>query len=179
MKTTTATSHHRKHNAASGQPATIYHVALPANNPKETARALARILGGEAMPFPVIPGAWMAWSGDGVTEIEVTPRGLGYKRANPGSVPDMVSTVQDPVATDWHLAVGTSVVAAEVVRIAEHAGWPAQICDRKGLFEVVEVWVDDKCLIEVLDPGMQTRYRAAFTPRKWKLALEQIETTAA
>jgi hypothetical protein len=131
------------------------------------------------MPFPVIPGAWMAWSGDGVTEIEVTPRGLGFKRANPGIVPDVVSTPQDRGATGWHLAVGTSVVAAEIVRIAERAGWPAQICDRKGLFEVVEIWVDDTCLIEVLDPAMQTRYRASFTPRKWKLALQQIETTAA
>jgi hypothetical protein len=179
MRGTTARSQHTKHNSASGQAATIYHVALPANNPQSTARTLAEILGGEAMPFPVIPGAWMAWSADGASEIEVTPRGLGFKRANPGSVPEVVSTAQDRGATGWHLAVGTSVDAAEVVRIAERAGWPAQICDRKGLFEVVEVWVDDTCLIEVLDPGMQTCYRAAFTPRKWKLALQQIETTAA
>jgi hypothetical protein len=35
----------------------IHHVSLPAKDPKFAAETLARILGGEAMPFPVITGA--------------------------------------------------------------------------------------------------------------------------
>lgn len=150
----------------------IQHVSLPANDPPSAATTLARILGGEAMPFPVVPGAWIAWSSDGVTELEVVPRGLGYKRAAAGKEPEAARTVTDAGPSGWHVAIGTSIAATDVVRFAQAAGWPAQICDRAGFFELVEVWIDDACLVEVLDPPMLQRYRAAFSAQSWKAALE-------
>ncbi|HME70035.1 MAG TPA: hypothetical protein VKM54_09225 [Myxococcota bacterium] len=155
----------------------IYHVALPADDPQQTAEVLATILDGEAMPFPPIPRAWMAWSGDGVTEIEVVPRGLGFRYADAMPEPDWVATDQDRSATGWHLAIGTTVAAPAVLRIAEEAGWPAQICDRRGFFQLVEVWVDGICRIEVLDPEMQAHYRTAFTQQTWKRTLQEMAPT--
>jgi hypothetical protein len=152
----------------------IQHVSLPVNHPKSAAAALAQILHGEAMPFPVVPGAWIVWSEDETTELELVPRGLGYKRAAAGKEPEAVRTVVDAVPTGWHVAIGTTRAAADVVRLAHAAGWPAQICDRAGFFELVEVWIDDACLVEVLDPPMLQRYRAAFSARSWKAALQQM-----
>ena len=152
----------------------IYHAAVPANDPESAAETLARIMGGEAMPFPVVPGAWVAWSGDGVTEIEIVPRGHGFARADAGKEPDWVPSHEGLTASGWHVAVGTEVASEDVVRIASEAGWPARICDRAGFFEIIEVWVDDCGLVEVLDPKMQTRYREAFSPQTWKAALQAM-----
>lgn len=152
----------------------IYHVSLPATDPQFAAETLARILEGEAMAFPVVPGAWMAWSGDGLTEIEVTQRGSGYGRGEPGREPAWRKTQDDGALSGWHLAIGTTLPAEEVVRISRDAGWPAQVCDRKGFFEVTEVWIDDLSMVEVLDPTMQAAYRASFTPDKWRAVLAQM-----
>jgi len=54
----------------------IAHASIPADDPKTVAHVLADMLQGEALPFPPAgPSAWMAWSGDGALELEVTPRG--------------------------------------------------------------------------------------------------------
>lgn len=152
----------------------IYHAAIPANNPKSAAETLARIMGGEAMPFPVVPDAWVAWSGDGVTEVEIVRRGHAFARAEEGKEPRLVAADEGLSASGWHVAIGTEVAADEVVRIAREAGWPAQICDRAGFFEIVEVWIDDCSLVEVLDPSMQQRYRNAFSRETWKNALQAM-----
>jgi len=149
----------------------IYHAAIPANDPKSAAEALAQIMGGEAMPFPVVPESWIAWSGDGETELEVVPRGHGFARADGGKEPRWVPASEGLGASGWHVAIGTERAAQDVVRIARAAGWPAQICDRAGFFEIIEVWVDDCSLVEVLDPNMQRRYREAFSRETWKAAL--------
>ena len=156
----------------------IYHAAIPANHPRSAAETLAQIMGGEAMPFPVVPDAWIAWSSDGVTELEIVPRGYGFARADDGKEPRWIAGHAGTTASGWHVAVGTNVAANEVVRIARGAGWPAQICDRAGFFDIVEVWVDDCGLVEVLDPGMQQRYRKAFSRETWKAALQAIASGA-
>ena len=152
----------------------IYHAAVPANDPKSAAEALARIMGGEAMPFLVVPNSWIAWSGDGVTELEIVPRGRGFARADGGKEPSWVPGHEGLTASGWHVAIGTDLAAEDVVRIAREAGWPAQICDRAGFFDIVEVWVDDCGLVEVLDPNMQKRYRDAFSRNTWKAALKAM-----
>ena len=153
----------------------IHHVSLPAKNPKSTAEALARILGGEAMPFPVVAGAWMAWSSDGVTELEILPITLGGT-PNPvaGREPLMVPIEDGNRLNAWHLAISTEVRAAEIVRIAREAGWRAEICDRAGYFTLVEIWIDGCTMIEVLDQEMLARYKATFDAVKWKAMLAAV-----
>jgi hypothetical protein len=88
----------------------IHHVSLPAGNPKFVAETLARILGGEAMPFPVITGAWIAWAGDGVTEIEVIAADQGYQpNIEPGKEPAIVSTKSADAPSGRHVAISTDV----------------------------------------------------------------------
>ena len=144
----------------------IFHAALPAENPEAAARTLARIMGGEAMPFPPGPGCWMAWSADGATELELMPRGLTFQRGE--KEVDLVQVDPLPRSTDWHVALGTSVAADEVLRIAEAAGWPARICHRADFFRVIEVWMEGATMLEVLDPAMQDEYRRSMTPQNWR-----------
>lgn len=144
----------------------IFHAALPAEHPENAARTLARMLGGEAMPFPPGPGSWMAWSKDGATELELMPRGMQFVRGE--SEVDMVGGQDSPRHSGWHVAIGTEVAADDVLRIAAEAGWPARICHRADFFRVIEVWVDGVQMLEVLDPAMQDEYRRSMTPANWK-----------
>jgi hypothetical protein len=157
----------------------IHHVSFPAKDPKFAAETLARILGGEAMPFPVITGAWITWAGDGVTEIEILPVDQAYQpNVEPGREPTIVPTKSAEVPSGWHVAISTDVPALEIVRIARDAGWRAEICDRAGYFSLVEVWIDGNVLIEVFDPKMITRYNQTFTAKTWKAMLRETPLEA-
>jgi hypothetical protein len=152
----------------------IHHISLPARDPKSTAETLAKMLGGEAMPFPVITGAWIAWAADGMTEVEVVTAAQGYQpNLEVGREPTMVPTSSADGPTGWHVAISTNVPASDVVRIAREAGWRAEICDRAGYFSLVEVWIDGNVMIEVFDPEMISRYHQTFTARTWKAMLQE------
>ena len=153
----------------------IIHASIPADDPKRAADVLAQILGGEAMPFPPGgPDAWMAWSGDGTLELEVVRRG------------DLLACEEDEGAwraaghkqrnSECHLAIGVARTADEIIAIARDAGWPARLCSRgKGLFELVEVWVDGCFLLELFDPVQAAHYERVVTPATWKQFLAQME----
>lgn len=146
----------------------IFHAALPADHPESAARTLARMLGGEAMPFPPGPGSWMAWSADGRTELELMPRGLQFVQGE--KEVDLLPAAHPARNSDWHVAIGTCIDGEEVLRIAVAAGWPARICHRGDFFRVIEVWVDGVTMLEVLDPAMQAEYQRSMTPSNWKRA---------
>jgi hypothetical protein len=156
----------------------IAHASIPADDPGRAAAVLAEIMGGEALPFP--PGgedSWMAWSGDGQVELEITRRGLAVTRGAEELEwrPDGVSRRLSEV----HLALCVERPAEEVVAIAARAGWPARASDRgNGVFEVTEVWVDGAFVIEVMDPAQTARYRQAVTAENWKRILTMMTGAA-
>jgi hypothetical protein len=54
------------------------------------------------------------------------------------------------------------------VALAHAAGWHARICNRGGLFHVVEVWVENAYRVECLDPTQLADYRRSMTVDNWK-----------
>jgi hypothetical protein len=144
----------------------IVHVSIPADDCRAVAQVLAEMMGGGTVPFP--PGgseAWSAWSRDAQNQIVVTPRGHYMV---PGEREMEWSASHARVrASETHLALSVERSAAEVVALAEAAGWLARICDRGGFFHVVEVWVEGAYLIEVLDPGLAEDYRRSMTVENW------------
>src|SRR4051812_2048384 len=63
--------------------------------------------------------------------------------------------------TEAHIAVGIDRPVDEILALASHAGWPAEVHDRGGFFSVVEVWVEGAFLIEFLDPEQVANYLLA------------------
>lgn len=146
----------------------LFHASIPARDPAATAAAIARLWNGESLPFPPVPGAWIAFAGDDRgTQIEVYPAEIALV---PGPV-EVAGTAADPaLPSGVHLAIGVPHTAEQVVAIASEMGWTARVCDRGGFFGVVEVWIDDRLMIEALTPEMQRAYVAAMTPANWKRA---------
>lgn len=147
----------------------IHHVSIPARDPHAAAEALAELMRGKCYPFPgPVPGAFMAVSGDAHgTMIEVYPETAVFR---PGEgTEEVVASVGAPIGEHaFHLLLSVPVDAAAVARIGARMGWRTQRCGRgekasgEVLFEVIELWVDNRLLIEVATPEMLPAYADLF-----------------
>ena len=153
----------------------IAHASIPADDPKKVAEVLADIFQGEALPFPPAgKDAWMAWSGDGAIELEISKRGLvmTYGEEEAEWQPDGITRR----LTETHLAICVERLASEVIAIAKAAGWPVRHCDRgNGVFQLTEVWVEGAFVIEVMDPAQTAHYRKVVTLENWKKFLPLMQ----
>src|SRR6266545_3589334 len=121
----------------------IAHVSMPADDCALVARVLAEMMEGGALRFPPGgPDAWNAWSRENDLQIVVTPRG-SFMVPGPDEMAWIARDVEKERAWETHFALCVERPAAEIVAIAERAGWQARICDRGGFFHVVEVWVEN------------------------------------
>jgi len=149
----------------------IAHVSLPADDCQLVAQTLAEMLGGGALPFPPGgPDAWNCWSKHNDFQIVVTPRGQLLVPGPSEQVWRPRATRDMERAAESHFAMAVERPWTEIVALAEAAGWRARRCDRGGLFELVEVWVENAYLVEVLDPDQLAAYRRSMTVENWKRA---------
>ena len=154
----------------------IHHLSIAAREPQKAAEVLAELMGGKAVPFPPNPGSFFALQlDDHGSGVEVYPAGTHLE---PGGA-EGGGFVRDPTpkrgygATHFALSVATD--AKKVEAIAKHAGWHCVTCDR-GPFHVIEVWVENDTMVEVLPPEFAAEY-VAFTQPKNVLA--RLADTAA
>jgi len=145
----------------------IAHASIPADDPNTVAHVLADMLQGEALPFPPAgPSAWMAWSGDGALELEVTPRGNVITF---GQDQGWTKTPQSTRYSEVHLALCVDRPESEIIAIAQKAGWQARHCERgNGIFSLCEVWVENTFMIEFLDPAQTARYNQMVTLENYR-----------
>ena len=144
----------------------IAHVSLPATDCARVARVLAEMMDGGALRFPPGgPDAWNAWSRENDLQIVITPRGNVMV---PGRDEMVWEPGPSPAAWETHFALCVDRPAEEVLAISARAGWQARICNRGGFFHVVEVWVENAYLVEVLDPAFAAEYRRSMTVENWR-----------
>ena len=154
----------------------IFHNSIPADNPQLVAETICEIWGGqaEAFRFPPWPGAWVAIAGDDrSTTLEVYPRAQamapGDGEAAAYALPD-----EDPSRyVAFHVATMTPKREEEILAIAEKVGWRALRCSRGDFFDVIEVWNENRMLIEVLTPEMQADYKKNVNLEMWRWTKEQ------
>jgi hypothetical protein len=159
----------------------IHHVSFAAREPQRAARAIAALWDGEAFPFPpVAEGSWVAISGDDRgTTIEVYPAGAELQPVDgdADAVAVMSSEPARYVAT--HAAVATPLSRDEVFALAAREGWMAKYRRRGGIFGVIEFWVENAFLLEVMTPEMQREYTGFMSPDAWRAMLARGRPQAA
>jgi len=150
----------------------LFHASIPADEPERVARVLAELWRGEVLPFPPFPEAFVVLAGDERrTVLDVYPRGKEHVPA-PGEY--AVRTNPAPSAhSEVHLALGTVLADEDVLALAQREGWFAQRSDRGGLFAVVEFWVENKFLLEVLSTEQQRRYNENLTASRLRTLFDQ------
>jgi hypothetical protein len=157
----------------------IAHVSIPSGDPRATAMLFAALIEGQAFPFPVVPEAWIAVAGNGSgLAIEVYPDGMahhpGRGEAGLALVPKGPATKpwEDQIFVDgsqlrpsaFHLAIATKLDDGQVFALAQEAEIRAIRCERGGVFGLIELWIDNTILVEVLTDEDIRRYRDFMNP---------------
>jgi hypothetical protein len=134
----------------------LVHASFPAHDPERAARVVAELWRGRSFRFPVFPSSHVAVKGDERgTIVEFYPAGQALVPGPDG----VVWSRREAGPSETHLAIGTELDEAAVHAIGRREGWRTQTFSR-GPFRVIELWVDDRFLIEVLTPEMQAEYLA-------------------
>lgn len=150
----------------------LFHVSIEADYPAHVAGVIAEIWGGVAMPFPAVTeGSWMAMAADARgTMIEVYPRGTELHEMEGDA--DAIGLPGRPRRNSaTHVAIATELDLQSVFRIAKRERWIAKYRRRGGLFGVIEMWIEDCQMVEVLTPEMQREYLQSATVENWERML--------
>jgi len=150
----------------------INHISIAVTDPKRVANVLAEIWDGMVFPFPPAPGSFFVVANDGRgTAVEVMPSGTMIV---PGEgLPDendleasteeyeaqFVQSEFRPTYVATHLNINTTKSIDEIREIAKREGWRVLVCNRgEGLFQLIEVWVENQFMLEVMTPEQTARY---------------------
>ena len=151
----------------------IFHFSISADDPKRTATMFAELWRGQALYFPMVgKGSWIAHAGDDRrTTIEVYPRDLAFYPNESGEGHQR----NEPVSRHgpFHAAVGTPLSIEEVEEIGRRYACHTILCNR-GPFRVIEFWVDNAQMVEMLTPEMQEEYQRSVTPDGFRAMLANV-----
>lgn len=138
----------------------IHHLSVAAHDPQKVAAFLAEIMNGVSIDFTPNPGSYMVFQPDGHgTGIEVYPAGSVLRPDGDAGA----AFVRDPSRNGesaTHFALSVDGDQDEIRAAAAARGWSCFVCDRGGHFHVMEVWIENEWLIEVLPPAFAAEYLA-------------------
>jgi hypothetical protein len=153
----------------------ILHASISAADPRHVAEVLAELWDGEALPFAPVTGAWIAMAGDARgSGIEVYPRG---RALIPGADDAMFDTTELEHPARYgatHLAIQCHKSQDEIEALAQREGWRSVRCSRGGMFDVIEFWIENSTMIEVLTSEMQRDYQATSSIEAWREAIGRM-----
>lgn len=158
----------------------INHISIGVRDTEKVAGVLAELWNGIAVPFPPCPNSFIVLANDGRgTAIEVTPintvlipgEGLPPKEDFDSATPTeehearFVTSDFSPRYVATHLNINTRLSEREVRAIAEREGWRVLTCNRdRGLFQLIELWIEDRFMLEVMTPEQTARYVEITSP---------------
>lgn len=158
----------------------INHISIAVHDTEKVAGVLAELWGGFAIPFPPCPDSYFVLANDGRgSAIEVTPintvlvpgSGLPPRDADASAPTEeyeakFVQADSHPPYVATHLNINTHLSEAEVRAIAEREGWRVLVCNRdRGLFQLIEMWIEDRFMLEVMTPEQTARYVEITNPQ--------------
>jgi hypothetical protein len=154
----------------------IHHLSIAARDPKHVAGVLAEFMGGTAVPFPPHPGSFFALQLDEHgSGVEVYPAGTVLEPGGDvgAGFAKRAETGHGYRATHFALSVTASADAVEAIALREN--WQCFRCNR-GPFHVIEVWVENESMLEVLPPEYAAEYLAFTDPAKIEAAIKAAPT---
>lgn len=151
----------------------IHHFSIAARDPGHVAAVLAELIGGQPFPFWPFAGSHITIAGDAHgTAIEVYPLGTELLPGSRSEPVHAVTNAQHPNFTATHAALSVAHDEERIKSIAAREDWRAVTCDRGG-FKVIEVWIENRVMIELLTPEMAKDYLRAISPDRWVTQVTQ------
>jgi hypothetical protein len=150
----------------------IIHASVPADDTARVARVLGELWRCEYFPF-LFPGHFLVVAGDERgTQIEVGPRG---KQIVPAET--MMSFESNPSPSPYsevHLNIATPLAVDEVLAIAKREDWTARVCDRGGAFKVIEFFLENKFMLELMTDDELRRYQHFMKPENLRMIGKKV-----
>ena len=126
---------------------------------------MAEILKGEVSAFSPVEGGFIVVCDDAPrTAVEVYPFSAEMM---PGEGNDAARFIHDASPSEYsptHAAISVTLEANEILNIADREGWRAVICERGGSFHVIEFWLENRQMLELLTPEMAQEYLKSMSP---------------
>jgi hypothetical protein len=143
----------------------IHHLSIHARDPKHVASVLTEMFRGTMTGFGPYRDSYIAWMGDEHgTAIEVYPAGT---EMTPDAGRSHANFRHNPHATGFtstHAAISIDRSRDEIAAFAAREGWRAIELPR-GPNNVIEFWIENSVMLELLTPDMARAYVTAL--RKW------------
>lgn len=155
----------------------FHHISIAATEPFRVAKVLAELTDGRFYEFPITPGAYMVIINDDYgSGIEVLPQNTAWI---PGEVEAEPRSVENlPRFYPIHAALSVPVSRDPIEAAGMREGWLVRCCDR-GLFQVIELWIENSFMLELLPADMTEAYLNFMQPAAYSAFLAEIATTAA
>jgi len=153
----------------------LHHISIAVNNPLHVAKVLAEILHGRAVPFPPNPGSYMTLAGDEFgTLLEFYP--IGTELIPDGYQGQAGYRLREKSAdyTSIHAAISVPASLEEIEQIGTREGWRVFPANRDGFFDVIEFWVENRLMLELLTPAIAPKYLQALNPETLPAAINQL-----
>lgn len=158
----------------------INHISISVHNPKKVADVIAELWNGFVVPFPPAPDSFMVFANDGRgSAVEITPIDIVLEPGK-GLPPEddfnietrteeyeakFVRSENVPQYVPTHLNINTHLSIEEIKEIGRREGWRVLTCNRdRGLFQLVELWIEDRFMLEVMTPEQTARYVEIANP---------------
>ncbi len=158
----------------------INHISIAVGNPENVAKVIAELWNGIVIPFPPAPDSFIVLANDGKgSGVEITPLDIVLEPGE-GLPPEegfdtdtrteeyeakFVRTEFVPQYVATHLNINTHLSVEEIKEIGRREGWRVLTCNRdRGLFQLVELWIEDRFMLEVMTPEQTARYVEITSP---------------
>jgi len=165
----------------------INHISIAVHNPEKVANVIAELWNGAVVPFPPAPDSFIVFANDGRgSGVEITPINTVIVPGN-GLPPEegfdintrteefeahFVQADSAPQYIPTHLNINTHLSIEEIKEIGRREGWRVLTCNRgEGLFQLVELWIEDRFMLEVMTPEQTKRYLEITSPEFFSKAL--------
>ncbi len=165
----------------------INHISIAVHNPEKVAGVIAELWNGIVAPFPPAPNSFIVFANDGRgSGVEITPidtilvpgEGLppeadfGTDTRTEEYEAKFVQSDFTPQYVATHLNISTHLSIEEIKEIGRREGWRVLTCNRgEGLFQLVELWIEDRFMLEVMTPEQTARYVEITQPEFFAEAL--------
>jgi hypothetical protein len=145
----------------------IIHASVPADDPARVARVISELWRCEYFPF-LFPQHFLVVAGDERgTQIEVGPRG---KLIVPGETMMSFESSSTPSAhSEVHLNIATPLTVEAVLAVGRREGWTARVCDRGGIFKVIEFFLENRFMLELMTDEELLRYQHFMKPENLRM----------
>jgi hypothetical protein len=145
----------------------IHHISISAEDPLHVATVLAELFGtSQVHPFPANHNSYVALALDTHgTFVEVYPSGITLIHGHGDGIGvafQQTNTLEHPHS--FHANISVLLSEEEVFHVAQREGWRVVTVEREFSLKVIELWVENKVLLELMPPDFTSAYLSFFNP---------------